>query len=97
MVMAGEDVANDVDDEVYVCDGVEGKRQLETGEESPLRIKQDSLIFLVKREQQEHCAPLYRPQTLQGWCTTQRTFHSGIGAHSALQVVDEFLRTEELW
>ena len=37
------------------------------------------------------------PQTLRGWHTTRHTFHSEIGGHSVLRVVDEVLRTDELW
>ena len=51
------------------------KLQLVTGEQSPVRTKQDSLTFLVRREQQEHVFLLNRRQTLQRWCTTPRTFH----------------------
>ena len=73
------------------------KLLLVTGEQSSMRTKQDSLTFLVRREQQEHCGLLNRPHTLQGWYTTRCTFHSEIGVHSALQVVDDALRTDELW
>ena len=62
-----------------------------------MRIKPDSLTFLVKREQQEHYVLLNRPRTLRGWDTMRHTFHSEIGAHSVLRVVDEVLRTDELW
>ena len=101
MVMVGENVANDVDEEVYVNDGVERheakKLQLVTHEQSPMRIKLDSVTCLVKREQQEHYVLLNRPQTLRGWHTTRHTFHSEIGARSVLRVVGEVLRTDELW
>ena len=42
------------------------KHQLVIDEQSPMRIKQESSTFLVRREQQEHCVLLNRPQTLQG-------------------------------
>ena len=73
------------------------KLQLVTGEQSQMRIKPDSLTFLMKREQQEHCVLLNRPQTLRGWHTTRHMFHSDVGAHSVLRVVDEILRTDEFW
>ena len=68
MVMAGENVASDVDEEVYVGDGgtKHTRLQLVTGEQSPMRIKRDSLTFLVRREQRRHCVLLNRPQTLRG-------------------------------
>ena len=42
------------------------KLQLVTCEQSPMRIKQDSLTFQARRGQQEHCERPNRPQTLQG-------------------------------
>ena len=71
------------------------KLQLVIDEQSPMRIKPDSLTFLVKRKQQEHYVLLNQPQTLRGWHTTRHTFHSEIGAHSVLRVVHEVLRTDE--
>ena len=47
MVMAGESAANDVDEEVYGNDG--GERH-EAQEASPMRIKPDSLTFLMMRK-----------------------------------------------
>ena len=73
------------------------KLQLVIDEQSPMRIKPDSLKSLVKRKLQEHHALLNRPQTLREWHTTQHTYHSEIGALSVLRVVDEVLRTDELW
>ena len=63
------------------------KLQLVIDEQSTMRIKPDSLTFLVKRKQQERYVLLNRPQT--------HTFHSEIGAHSVLRVADEVLRTDE--
>ena len=101
MVMAGENAANDVDEEVHGNDGAERQRlkklQLVIDEQSPMRIKPDSLIFLVKRKLQEYYVLLNHRQTLRGWHTTRHTFHSEIGARSVLRVVDEVLRTDELW
>ena len=73
------------------------KLQLVIDEQSPMRIKPDSLKFLVKRKLQEYYVLLKHPQTLRGWHTTPHTFHSEIGALSVLRVGDEVLRTDELW
>ena len=102
MVMAGENVANDVDEEVYGNDGVEGHEAQEASAGDRRAIADADQaghldISGERREQQEHCVLLNHPQTLQGWYTTRRTFHSEIGAHSVLRVVDEVLRTDELW
>ena len=73
------------------------KLQLVIDEQSPIRIQPDSLIFLVKRKLQEYYVLLNRRQMLREWHTTRHTFHSEIGASSVLRVVDEVLRTDELW
>ena len=73
------------------------KLQLVIDEQSPMRIKPDSLIFLVKRKLQEYYVLLNHRQMLREWHTTRHTFHSEIGARSVLRVVDEVLRTDELW
>ena len=99
MVMAGENAANDVNEEVYGNDGAErheAQEQLVIDEQSTMRIKRDSLTFLVKRKLLERYVLLNHPQTLRGWHTTRHTFHSQIGAHSVLRVADEVLRTDEL-
>ena len=72
------------------------KLQLVIDEQSPMRIKPDSLTFLVKRKLQEYYVLLNHPQTLRGWHTTRHTFHSEIGARSVLRISDEVLRTDEL-
>ena len=54
-------------------------------------------IFLVKRKLQEYYVLLNRRQMLREWHTTWHMFHSEIGAQSVLRVVDEVLRTDELW
>ena len=73
------------------------KLQLVIDEQSPMRIKPDSLIFLVRRKLQEYHVLLNRRQMPREWHTTRNTFHSEIGARSVLRVVDEVLRTDELW
>ena len=68
MVMAGENVSNDVDEEVYVVaawDKKDTRLQLVKCEQSPMRIKRGSWTFLGRRELQEHCVLLNRQQTLQ--------------------------------
>ena len=69
MVMAGENAANHVDEESlrqrWCRDMRLKKLQLVTDAQSPMRIKPDSLIFLVKRKQQEHYVLLNRLQTLR--------------------------------
>ena len=57
----------------------------------------DSLIFLVQRKLQDHYVLLNHRQMLREWHTTRHTFHSEMGARSVLRVVDEVLRTDELW
>ena len=61
-----------------------------------MRIKPDSLIFLVKLKLQEYCVLLNSRQMLREWHTTRHMFHAEIGARSVLRVVDEVLRTDEL-
>ena len=73
------------------------KLQLVTDEQSPTRIKPDSLIFLVKRKLREYYVLLNNRQELREWYTTRHTFNSQIGARSVLRVVDEDLCTDELW
>ena len=102
LVMAGESATNDVDEEVYDNDGNERKMRLEKlqlviDEQSPMRIKPDSLIFLVKRKLQDHYVLLNRRQMLREWHTTRHMFHSEIGVQSVLRVDDEVLSTDELW
>ena len=99
--MAGENTTNDVDEQVHGNDGVERREaqvasaQLVIDEQSPMRIKPDSLIFLVKRKLQEYYVLLNRRQMLREWHTTRHMFHSEIGVQSVLRVVDEVLRTDE--
>ena len=71
------------------------KLQLVLDEQSPMRIKLDSLIFLVRRKLQEYYVLLNHQQTLREWHTTRHSFHSQIGALSVLRVADEVLRTDE--
>ena len=59
MVMAGENATNDVDEELYGNDGAERREAQEASagdrrKQSPMRIKPDSLIFLVKRKLREY-------------------------------------------
>ena len=98
MVMAGENAANDVDEDVYGNDGAERHEAQEAsaGDRrfSPMRM--DSLTFLMKRIFQEYYVLLNNRQMLREWHTTRHTFHSEIGAHSVLRVADDVLHTNEL-
>ena len=64
MGMTGENVSNHVDEEVYAGDGERclrlKKLQLVTVEQSLTQIKQNSSVFLVKRE---HHGALRTPET----------------------------------
>ena len=73
------------------------KLQLVIDEKSPMQIKPDSWIFLVRRKLQDHYVLLNRRQMLLEWLTTRHMFHWEIGVRSVLRVVDEVLRTDELW
>ena len=64
------------------------KLQLVIDEQSPMRIKPDSLIFLVKRKLQEYYVLLNHRRTLRGRHTTRHTSQSEIGARSVVRVVD---------
>ena len=101
MVMTGENVANDVDEEVYVNDGVEGHEAQEASAGDRRAIADADQVGQLDISGETRAAKtlrtLNRPQTLRGWRTTRHTFHSEIGAHSALQVVDEVLRADEMW
>ena len=98
--MAGECATHDVD-EVYDNDGNERNeaREALAGDRRAIaeRIKLNSLTFLVKRKLQDHYVLLNRRQMLREWHTTRHMFHSEIGVRSVLRVVDEVLRTDELW
>ena len=58
------------------------KLQLVIDEQSPMRIKPDSLIFLVKRKMRDHYVLLNRRQMPREWRTTRHMFHSEIGVQS---------------
>ena len=63
------------------------KLQLLIDEQSPMRIKPDSLIFLVRPKLREYYVLLNHRQILREWHTARHTFHSEIGARSVLRVV----------
>ena len=73
------------------------KLQLVTGEQVADADQVGQLDISGETRAAKTLRTLNRPQTLRGWRTTRHTFHSEIGAHSALQVVDEVLRADELW
>ena len=102
MVMAGENAANDVDEEVYGNDGAErheaqeasaGDRQAiaDADQARQLDISGEAKTARTLRTLLNH------PQTLRGWHTARHTLHSEIGARSVLRIADEVLRTDELW
>ena len=102
LVMAGENATNDVDEEVYGNDGAErheaqeasaGDRRAiaDADQAGQLDISGEAKTARILRTLLNH------PQTLRRWHTTRHTFHSEIGARSVLRVVDEVLRTDELW
>ena len=58
----------------------------------------NGLIFLVKTKTARILRALEPPTDgRENGTTTRHTFHSEIGARSVLRVVDEVLRTDELW
>ena len=99
--MAGETATNDVDEEVYDNDGNERNeaRQVSGCDRRAIADADQAgqLDILVKRKLQDHHVLLNRRQMLREWHTTRHMFHSEIGARSVLRVVDEVLRTDELW
>ena len=100
LVMAGGSATNDVDEATIKMETREmrlEKLKLVIDEQSPMRIKSDSLIFQVKRKLQYHYVLLKRRQMLREWHTTRHMFHSEIGVRSVLRFVEEVLRTDELW
>ena len=101
MVLAGENVANDVDVESYVNDGVERHEAQEASAGDRRAIADAEQAGQLDISGETRTARTLRtpehPQTLRGWHTMRHTFHSEIGAHSVLRVVDEVLRTDELW
>ena len=69
LVMAGESATNDVDEEVSTTTMETREMRLEKlqlviDEQSPMRIKPDSLTFLVKRKLRDHYVLLNRQQML---------------------------------
>ena len=101
LVMTGENATNDVDEEVYDNDGDERNeaREASAGDRRAIADADQAgqLDILVKRKLQEYYVLLNRRQMLREWHTTRHMFHSEIGVQSVLRVVDEVLRTDELW
>ena len=90
LVMAGENATNDVDEEVYDNDGAERNEAQEASAGDRRAIADEDQAGQLD-------VLLNRRQMLREWHTTRHTFHSEIGAQSVLRVVDEVLRTDELW
>ena len=101
MVMAGENAANDVDEEVYGNDGAERQEAQEAsaGDRGAITDADEAGQLDISGEANtaKKYVLLNRPQTLREWYTTRHTFHAEIGARSVLRVADEVLRTDELW
>ena len=98
--MAGENAANDMDEEIYGNDGAERHESQEASAGDRRAIADADQVGQLDISGDTKTARTFllnRPQTLQGWHTEQHTFHLEIGAHSVLRVADEALRTDELW
>ena len=101
MVMAGENAANDVDEEVYGNDGAE-RHEAQEASAGDRRTIADA-------DQTGHLDVSGEAKTARSQRTPEpptdaarmahnatHTFHSEIGARSVLRVADEVLRTDEL-
>ena len=101
MVMVGENATNDVDEEVYGNDGAERHEAQEplAGDRRAIADADEAGQLDISGETRtaRYYVLLNHPQTLREWHTTRHTFHSEIGARSVLRVVDEVLRTDDLW
>ena len=93
--------SSDVDEEVYVGDGIVGQEAQEAlagdrraiadaDQAGPLDVSGQTRAAQALRT-------LNRPQTLQAWYTTRRMSHSETGVLCALRAEDEVLYTVELW
>ena len=100
-VMVGENVTNDVDKEVYDNDGDERNeaREASAGDRRAIADADQAGQLDISGEAKN--ARILRtpepPTDAAKWHTTRHMFHSEIGVQSVLRVVDEVLRTDELW
>ena len=102
LVMAGENATNDVDEEVHDNDGAERNeaREASAGDRRAIADADQAGQLDISGEAKtarEYYGLLNRRQMLREWHTTRHMFHSEIGVQSVLRVVDEVLRTDELW
>ena len=99
--MAGESATNDVDEEVYDNDGNERNeaREASAGDRRAIADADQAGQLDISGEAKtaRSHALLNRRQMLREWHTTRHMFHSEIGVRSVLRVMDEVLRTDELW
>ena len=99
--MAGENAANDVDGEVYDNDGAERHEAQEASAGDRRAVADaDQARQLDISGETKTARILGTPepsQMLREWHTTRNMFHSETGVRSVLRVVDEVLRTDELW
>ena len=86
-----------MDEEVYDNDGNERNEAREASAGDRRAIADADQTGQLDIKLQDHHVLLNRRQMLREWHTTQHTFHSEIGVRSVLRVVDEVLRTDELW
>ena len=97
MVMAGENAATDVDEEVYGNGGAERHKAQEASAGGRRAIadagQAGQLDISGEKKTAGTIVLLNHPQTLRGWHTTRHTLHS----ETLLRVADEVLRTDELW
>ena len=86
MVKAGENAANDLDEEVYGNDGAERHeaREASAGDRRAIADPDQAGQLDISGETEAASTP-------------RHTFHTEIGAHSVLRVADEVFRTDELW
>ena len=95
-------MTNAVDEEVYVGDGVVSQEDQEAsaGDMRAITDADQAGQLDVSGETRAARAlrtPKNRPQTLQEWCTTRRTYHSEIGVLSAWRAEDEVLHIAKSW
>ena len=93
---------NDVDEEVYDNDGDERNEARETSDGNRRAIAAAEQVGQLDISGEGKTARslyvlLNRRQMMREWHTTRHMFHSEIGVQSVLRVMDEVLRTDELW
>ena len=99
--MAGESSTNDVDEEVYDNDGAERNEAREASAGDRRAIADADQAGQLDISGEAKTARSLRtpepPTDAARMSHNANIFHSEIGFSSVLRVVDEFLRTDELW